>query len=59
MNIEPAVLLMVNSIPKYSDITQNLIEFLLLIVDAYDPLRRELLARGVANSLSALVTKGL
>ncbi|PKU84356.1 integrator complex subunit 3 [Dendrobium catenatum] len=59
MNIEPAMLLMVNSVNQYIDITHTLLEFLFLLVDNYDVQRRELVFKGVSNSFSLLVRKGV
>lgn len=59
MNIEPAMLLMVNSVPKYVDITHTLLEFLLLLVDNYDIERKDLIVRGVASAFKMLVRKGV
>ncbi|CAL9041111.1 uncharacterized protein LOC135622793 [Musa acuminata AAA Group] len=59
MNIEPAMLLMVNSVPKYVDIAHMLLEFLFLLVDNYDVDRRVLLARGVTASCRLLLRKGV
>lgn len=59
MNIEPAILLMVHSIPKYVDMTHGLLEFLFLLIEHYDPARRELIQRGVATSIGILVGKGV
>ncbi|CAA6660596.1 unnamed protein product [Spirodela intermedia] len=55
MNIEPAILLMVNSVPEYVELTQTLMEFLLLLVDHYD----EGVEEGVVQSLDALSTCSL
>ncbi|PKA57358.1 hypothetical protein AXF42_Ash013545 [Apostasia shenzhenica] len=59
MNIEPAMLLMMNSINQYVDITHTLLEFLLLLVDNYDVQRREMIVNGVCKSFSLLVRKGV
>ncbi|XP_059299981.1 uncharacterized protein LOC132052455 [Lycium ferocissimum] len=59
MNIEPAILLMVNSIPKYIDVTHTLLEFLLIVVDNYDIERKEMISKGVSTALSTLVKKGI
>jgi len=59
MNIEPAILLMVHSIPKYVDMTHSLLEFLFLLVENYDPIRRDLLLKGVTASIDILVGKGV
>ncbi|MCO5586819.1 hypothetical protein L7F22_040763 [Adiantum nelumboides] len=57
MNIEPALLLMVYSIPKYADITQSLLEFLFLCMEHYDPQRKDLILCGVMASVNILVEK--
>lgn len=59
MNIEPALLLMVHSIPKYVDMTHSLLEFLFLCMEHYDPSRREMILRGVVASVDILVGKGV
>lgn len=59
MNIEPAMLLMVCSTDKYMDLTNSLLEYLLLLVDNYDVDRRSIIARGVSLALGTLVQKGV
>ncbi|XP_008800646.2 integrator complex subunit 3 [Phoenix dactylifera] len=59
MNIEPAMLLMVNSVPKYVDLTHTLLEFLFLLVDNYDVSRKEAIVHGVSAALNLLVRKGV
>lgn len=59
MNIEPAVLLMVNSISKYVDMTHTLLEFLFLLVDTYDADRKDIVIQGVQSALDVLVRKGV
>ncbi|RYQ87149.1 hypothetical protein Ahy_B09g094623 [Arachis hypogaea] len=61
MNIEPAILLMVHSIQKYIDITHNLLEFLLYLVDNYDVQveNKILIAKGVSSALQLLAKKGV
>lgn len=59
MNIEPAILLMVNSMPKYIHMTHNLLEFLFLLVDHYDIDRKELILMGVSSALDVLKRKGV
>ncbi|KAK4343246.1 hypothetical protein RND71_036340 [Anisodus tanguticus] len=59
MNIEPAILLMVNSIPKYMEVTHTLLEFLLIVVDNYDIERKDIIIKGVSRALSTLVKKGV
>lgn len=59
MNIEPAMLLMVHSIPKYIDITHKLLEFLFLLVDSYDVERNHIINRGVLSAFSILARKGV
>ncbi|ONK58457.1 uncharacterized protein A4U43_C09F13190 [Asparagus officinalis] len=59
MNIEPAMLLMVNSLPQYVDITHTLLEFLFLLVDNYDVHRKEMIVWGAATSFGILVRKGV
>ncbi|KAL3684874.1 hypothetical protein R1sor_002896 [Riccia sorocarpa] len=57
MNIEPAILLMVYSIPKYVDMTHSLLEFLFLLIEHYDPVRKDLIQKGVTSSIDILVSK--
>ncbi|XP_042501501.1 integrator complex subunit 3 homolog [Macadamia integrifolia] len=59
MNIEPAILLMVNSIPQYIDITSNLLEFLFLLMDNYDVERKDVISQGVSAAFGNLVRKGV
>ncbi|WOL05378.1 hypothetical protein Cni_G14106 [Canna indica] len=59
MNIEPAMLLIVNSVPQYVDMTHMLLEFLFLLVDNYDVHRRQLISRSVTTSICLLVKKGV
>lgn len=59
MNIEPAMLLMVHSIPKYIKITHILLEFLLLLVDNYDVEHKDMIVKGVSSALRVLVCKGV
>ncbi|KAM0939964.1 putative integrator complex subunit 3 [Dioscorea sansibarensis] len=59
MSIEPAILLILNSVPKYVDITHTLLEFLFLLVDNYDVNRREMIARCVSTSFGILLKKGV
>ncbi|GFQ02914.1 integrator complex subunit 3 [Phtheirospermum japonicum] len=59
MNIEPAVLLMVHSIPKYIDVTNSLLEFLFILLDNYDPERKEILLQGVCTAFRTLLRKGV
>ncbi|KAG6418577.1 hypothetical protein SASPL_120781 [Salvia splendens] len=58
-NIEPALLLMVHSIPEYIDITNSLFEFLFLLLDNYDLERKEIVLRGISSSLHTLLRKGV
>lgn len=59
MNIEPAILLMVHSIPKYIDITNSLLEFLFILLDNYDLERKEIIHRGISAAFDTLVRKGV
>ncbi|CAH9104237.1 unnamed protein product [Cuscuta epithymum] len=58
MCVEPAILLMV-SIPKYSDITNTLLEFLLILIDNYDVERKDVIIKGVLSAIHALISKGV
>lgn len=59
MNIEPAILLMIHSIPMYADITHSLLEYLFLLVDNYDVERSEMISRAVSSAFRILVRKGV
>lgn len=59
MNIEPAMLLMVCSIPKYIDITHSLLEFLLFIAENYEEDRNYVIIRGLSSAMRMLVQKGV
>lgn len=59
MNVEPALLLMVCSLPQYVEITDSLLEFLLLLADNYDVDRRGLISRGVLTSFEVLTRSGV
>ncbi|OMO62013.1 Integrator complex subunit 3 [Corchorus olitorius] len=59
MNIEPAMLLMVCSLPKYIDLTHSLLEFLLLLVDNYDVNHKNIIVGGVSSAFNTLVQKGV
>uniref|UniRef100_A0A0A9IF80 Uncharacterized protein n=1 Tax=Arundo donax TaxID=35708 RepID=A0A0A9IF80_ARUDO len=59
MNIEPAMLLMVNSASQYTDITNMLLEFLFLLIDNYDVRRKEAIAQCVRRAFGVLVKKGV
>ncbi|XP_025827256.1 integrator complex subunit 3 [Panicum hallii] len=57
MNIEPAMLLMVNSVSQYTDITNMLLEFLFLLIDNYDVRRKHAIACCVRSAFEVLVKK--
>lgn len=59
MNIEPAILLMVHSVPKYIDITNSLLEFLFLLLDNYDLERKEIVLSGISTAFHTLLRKGV
>ncbi|XP_006285669.2 integrator complex subunit 3 [Capsella rubella] len=59
MNVEPAALLMVWSIPQYPHITHSLLEFLLHIVETYDIARRDIIVRGVTSVFREIERKGV
>lgn len=59
MNIEPAILLMVNSIPQYIDMTHTLLEFLLHLVDNYDVEHKGLIVEGVSSAFQLLASVGV
>ncbi|XP_022148924.1 integrator complex subunit 3 [Momordica charantia] len=59
MNIEPAMLLMVYSIPRYIDMVHTLLEFLFLLVDNYDVERKDKITLAVSSAFTALTEKGV
>jgi integrator complex subunit 3 len=59
MNVEPAMLLMVNSVSQYTEITNMLLEFLFLLVENYDVRRKEAIADCVRRAFGVLVKKGV
>lgn len=59
MNIEPAILLMANSIPRYIDITNSLLEFLFLLMDHYDSNRSDMIQSKVSSAFFMLAKKGV
>ncbi|PRP89617.1 hypothetical protein PROFUN_00881 [Planoprotostelium fungivorum] len=59
MNIEPALLLMMKSMPKYDKLTSTLLDFLLSVMEFYDPKKKEMIVQGVHNSLSIMIKKGV
>lgn len=59
MNIEPGMLLMLYSIPKYAGFTAQLLEFLVKLVDMYFPLERDLIRQGFFNSIDIMLSKGV
>ncbi|CAI6008070.1 unnamed protein product [Closterium sp. NIES-65] len=54
MNIEPAMLCMVHSLPKYAIMTNSLLEFLFLLLDNYDAAHRDVILRGISASIDIL-----
>ncbi|CAN4099289.1 unnamed protein product [Withania somnifera] len=59
MNIEPAILLMVNSIPNFIGVTHTLLDFLLIVVNNYDVERKDIISKGVSTAFSTLVKRGI
>ncbi|KAF7053039.1 hypothetical protein CFC21_061038 [Triticum aestivum] len=59
MNIEPAMLLMLNSISQYVDITNVLLEFLFLLIENYEVRRKEAIEQCVRCAFIVLVKKGV
>ncbi|KAL2482809.1 embryo defective [Forsythia ovata] len=59
MNLEPAILLMVHSIPKYIDMTHSLLEFLFILLDNYDLDRKAMVLGGISSAFHILVRKGV
>lgn len=56
---EPAILLMLGSIPKYADITASLLEFLVLIIEVYDVKQQETIKKGLYSSFKTILEKGV
>ncbi|GAM23549.1 hypothetical protein SAMD00019534_067240 [Acytostelium subglobosum LB1] len=63
MNIEPALLLMACSIKKYSDMTVDLVEFILYLLENHDKSRKDMIKNGIntafANTLDKSVVPSL
>ncbi|KAF7119626.1 hypothetical protein RHSIM_Rhsim13G0218500 [Rhododendron simsii] len=59
MNIEPAILAIVHSIPKYIDVAHTLLEFLFLLIKNYDVGRKDIINHGVLSAFCMLVRKGV
>ncbi|KAI3950779.1 hypothetical protein MKW92_033348 [Papaver armeniacum] len=59
MNIEPGILLIMNSIPRYIDMTRTLVEFIFLLMDNYDVQRKNLTVRGLSTAFRVLLKKGV
>jgi integrator complex subunit 3 len=59
MDVEPAMLLMVSSVPQYMEITHCLLEFLFLLIDNYDVQRKGFVAKGVLGAFNVLVKTGV
>ncbi|EPS74026.1 hypothetical protein M569_00726 [Genlisea aurea] len=59
MDIEPAVLLMVHSVPKYVDMTRSLVEFVVMLSDRYDTRRKEVVFGGISRAFQAVVKRGV
>ncbi|KAI3874233.1 hypothetical protein MKX03_014265 [Papaver bracteatum] len=57
MNIEPGILLIMNSVPRYIDMTRTLIEFMFLLMDNYDVQRKNLTVRGLSTAFRVLLKK--
>uniref|UniRef100_A0A7N0RHW8 Integrator complex subunit 3 n=1 Tax=Kalanchoe fedtschenkoi TaxID=63787 RepID=A0A7N0RHW8_KALFE len=59
MNIEPAMLLMVHSVPQYIDVTRALLEFLFFSVDNYNVELKNEINSGVTSAFRTLLRKGV
>ncbi|KAI3897575.1 hypothetical protein MKW92_010424 [Papaver armeniacum] len=59
MNIEPGILLIMNSIPRYIDMTRTLVEFIFLLMDNYDVQWKNLTVRGLSTAFRVLLKKGV
>lgn len=58
MNLEPSMLLMYHSIPKYVDITATLIEFLNNEFTVF-PQFKEDIKRGINSAIKVILDKGV
>lgn len=59
MNIEPAILVMVNSLARYASITASLLEFLVLVVDSYFPPMTQVIRANIVTSFQTILSKGV
>eukprot|EP01117_Protostelium_nocturnum_P015802 TRINITY_DN6158_c0_g2_i1.p1 TRINITY_DN6158_c0_g2~~TRINITY_DN6158_c0_g2_i1.p1 ORF type:complete len:1108 (+),score=375.56 TRINITY_DN6158_c0_g2_i1:39-3362(+) len=59
MNIEPGMLLMINSVSKHTPMAASLIEFLVREMEFYDPTKKSMIKSGVYNSLGIMLRKGV
>ncbi|KAK9815536.1 hypothetical protein WJX72_005348 [[Myrmecia] bisecta] len=59
MNIEPAMLLMTRSIPRYATMTNALLEFLIIASEHFWPCGRALVRRGLGAAVDTLVKRGV
>ena len=59
MNVEPAALLLLQSIPKYAAVTNSLLEFVSAAVDRFVPAAAARARRGLAAGADALVARGV
>ena len=50
---------MLGSVPKYTEVTAGLLEFLLIVMEVFDPPRKDLIMRGVHNSFRVILEKGV
>eukprot|EP00743_Colponemidia_sp_Colp-15_P009348 GILK01010219.1.p1 GENE.GILK01010219.1~~GILK01010219.1.p1 ORF type:complete len:1151 (-),score=163.04 GILK01010219.1:154-3606(-) len=59
MNLEPGMLLMIHSLPKYADITNELLEFLVLAASSYDPPNQLRIRKNVHQAFKILQQRGV
>eukprot|EP00884_Botryococcus_braunii_P003499 jgi/Botrbrau1/1314/Bobra.0063s0030.1 len=59
MNLEPAILLMVHSIPHHASVTNQLLEFLFFTMESLWPQRKQLVHDGVKASVAKLCEIGV
>ncbi len=60
MNIEPCVLLLVRSIPKYVEISSSLVDFVFSQIDMFEsPQMKKRIYQGIQNALTTCLRKGV
>lgn len=54
---EPGILVIVNCLPKYTDISRTLLEFLALVSSSFYPIRERDIVTGIGNAFATTVQK--